>query len=143
MTVNVNESLPTLCKSMNLGKDSVHRVAVVNEKNVVVGIVSQFKILSFIYSKLKDSNLLKEKKIENNALKPAICCSKDSVVIECFEMLHSEVCILIFTMFIKWVIKRTQQKISGMPIVDKDGVLIGSFSASDIKVFCFSDVIYL
>lgn len=100
-----------------LSEKQLHRVAVVNAENSLVGVVSQLGALTFLYNKFQDNDALKQTKLsvsESQFSHPLITLTQGTSVYEAFQVLHSN-------------------KISGAPIVDASGALVESFSANDIK----------
>jgi CBS domain-containing protein len=115
-TISENAPLEEVLELLSVKQ--LHRVAVVNSENSVVGVVSQLGVLSFLYTNFQDNATLKQTKlqlVDSQFSQPLITIARETSVYEAFQVLHSN-------------------KISGVPVVDAEGNFLNSFSANDIKV---------
>lgn len=100
----------------NFSEDhTLHRVAVYSGEQLI-GVVTQFGVIAYLYSVLDKFEDVKNKVFDISAFreKPVYTCFPTESVVDIFERLYDK-------------------KITGMPVVDENGEIVGSFSASDIK----------
>jgi CBS domain-containing protein len=98
-----------------LSQKNVHRVAVTNEVKDVVGMMTQSRLVEYLYN---NKDKLKEKMTVTNAStiahKPVETINMNEFVIEAFKKI--------------W-----EKEVSGIAVVDNDGKLVGNISASDLN----------
>jgi len=92
----------------------VHRAAVTNEANDIVGLMTQSKLIEFLYHKraeLKDK--MSSIRAVDIARSPVASVNMNQFVIDAFKQI--------------W-----EQQISGVAVVDDEGTLVGNISATDL-----------
>ncbi|KAL7489718.1 hypothetical protein ACHAW6_015403 [Cyclotella cf. meneghiniana] len=110
------ENLVEICK--DLEKRGTHRVAIMDNSSgspACTGIISQSGLVDFIFHKCPPGSL--EEKISDAGIpykKDVAKISEEATAADAFELLDSK-------------------RLSGIAVVDEDGVLIGNTSARDIK----------
>jgi CBS domain-containing protein len=110
------ESLVEICKELE--KRGTHRVGIMDNSSgspVCTGIISQSGLVDFIFSKCPPCSL--EEKICDAGIpykKEVAMINEEATAADAFELLDSK-------------------RLSGIAVVDEDGVLIGNTSARDIK----------
>eukprot|EP01118_Nematostelium_gracile_P017451 TRINITY_DN745_c0_g1_i1.p1 TRINITY_DN745_c0_g1~~TRINITY_DN745_c0_g1_i1.p1 ORF type:complete len:335 (-),score=75.45 TRINITY_DN745_c0_g1_i1:148-1152(-) len=94
---------------------NLHRVPVVDDQGEVIGLVSQSKVIQFLYKNVERFPNATTAKVKNY-LKPmdVFSITADKTALEAFQLMQS-------------------QKVNGLAVVDDEGKLIGSLSASDLK----------
>ena len=94
---------------------TLHRVAVYAGQQLI-GVVTQFGVIAYLYSLLDQYPDFKNKVFDISGFKdkPVYTCFPTESVVDIFERLYDN-------------------KITGLPVVDENGEIVGSFSASDIK----------
>ena len=95
---------------------SVHRVEILDDSGQILDIVSQYRFIQF---------LMKHKE----QLPPAVLSTPVSAVSK-----RDVISVNMNEFMIDGLLKIHSHRISGMPIVDSHGKLVGSLSASDLKV---------
>jgi len=106
----LNSLMDMFSKDVNL-----HRVPIVDDEGQVIGIISQARVINYLYKNVEnfpDSAAVKVK----DYFKPTtvISITADKTAIDGYQLMVSK-------------------KVSGLAIVDMEGKLIGSLSASDLK----------
>jgi len=93
-----------------------HRLAVINDLNRVVGILTQSMIISMIRQNIHLLGPLRNQQIRDfeNLRFPVTTCKETDVAINCFN-------------------KMIEQGVSGLPIVNDDGVLTGAVTVKDLR----------
>jgi len=110
------ENLVEICKELE--KRGTHRVGIMDNSSgspVCTGIISQSGLVDFIFSKCPPGSL--EEKLSECGIpykKEVAKISDEATAADAFELLDSK-------------------RLSGIAVVDEDGVLIGNTSARDIK----------
>ena len=110
------ENLVEICKELE--KRGTHRVGIIDSSSgtpVCTGIISQSGLVDFIFSKCAPGSM--EQKISESSIpykKEVAKISEEATAADAFELLDSK-------------------RLSGIAVVDEDGVLIGNTSARDIK----------
>jgi len=89
-----------------------HRVAVVNEKKEVIGMLTQSKLLEFLWKRKSDYSDVMQEKL-NKFQKPVESINMKKFVIEAFTKI--------------W-----EKEVTGLAVVDDDGKLVGNISATDL-----------
>jgi len=114
--VNLTDSFATVLRSLTT--KGIHMVPVLNAEGAVAACVSQSSVIPFLKKHEERLAHLFGKKVSELKLgtSPVISISAKAPAIAAFKMM-------------------SQHGISGMAVVDDDGVLIGNISASDIKLF--------
>jgi len=114
-TVIGNDSLFAVVKQMTSQKP-IHRVMIINDQGELQGVISQFGVLQFLQKHLQElfpDLLKKEFKIDLSG--EVIVCNENDTVCNCMSILYDN-------------------RISGAPVVDNSGNVVGCFSATDVKV---------
>ncbi|KAL9648718.1 hypothetical protein ABK040_003656 [Willaertia magna] len=112
--INQDKSLYDAC--CILVKEKSHRCPVLDNDGKMVSILTQAQIVNFLALHLHDLEELGHQKVGNLNLGTSfvVTCGKQERTIDCFK-------------------KMQQHKVSGLPVVDATGILIGNLSARDIK----------
>jgi len=112
--INIDDSLFTLLKSMVVM--GLHRMPVFRDKGHIVGVVSQFDVITYLYKNAKYLDFTCYLKLDSFKLdkRPVITIQQSAPVIEAFKLIIN-------------------QKITGVAVVDADGHLVNNISASDLK----------
>jgi len=114
--VNMSDHFSTVLRALTT--KGIHMVPVMNAEGAVAACVSQSSVIPFLKKHEERLAHLFSKKVHELKLgtSPVISISAKAPAIEAFKMM-------------------SQNRISGMAVVDEDGMLIGNISASDIKLF--------
>jgi len=89
-----------------------HRVVVINESKQIVGLLTQTKLIEFLFKRRKDWPEVMQQRVQN-LQKPVESINMKEFVISAFK-------------------KMWEKEVSGLAIVDNNGTLVGNISASDI-----------
>ena len=113
---SVDESSNLLDALKVMVEKQCHRVLVLNSRGEIVSMITQSRILQFL-STMTDSLPDNEKSIHQLGLGfKTVCTVQDNcTVYDAFK-------------------KMKEAKVPALPVVDKDGILIGNLSANDLKV---------
>ena len=118
-SVKTSDSLAVVLELLaKKGPGRIKRVAVVNDEGVVVNIVSQTTLVSFLSTLLAQHSLYLGRSVEELHLgsSPVLCIADSAPAIEAFKMMDSK-------------------QVTGLGIVDSHGKLVGNVSARDLKIF--------
>jgi len=103
-TASLNELLTTLSNS--------HRVVVINENKKVIGMITQSKMIEFLYKRRSNWTDIMHQRVQN-LQKSVESINMKEFVIEAFKRI--------------W-----EKQISGLAVVNDEGILVGNISASDL-----------
>lgn len=115
--VKASDSLVHVCELLGSRSSKLKRVAVVDDKDQVIGIVSQTTLVAFLSKELSHASLA-AKSVEELALgtSPVIALEDSVPALEAFRVMDAK-------------------RITGLAIVDGHGRLVGNLSARDLKLF--------
>jgi CBS domain-containing protein len=106
----ISQEEPLKCLIQLLSKH--HRVAIVNDKYDVIQILTQSKLVEFLYKNRRFFPEAMHQRVDN-LQKPVECINQKEFVMEAFKRI--------------W-----DKEVSGLAVVNDDGVLTGNISASDL-----------
>jgi CBS domain-containing protein len=114
--VQLSDRFQTVLRALTT--KGIHMVPVMNAEGDVAACVSQSSVIPFLKKHAERLSHLFSKTVQELKLgtSPVISISDKAPAIEAFKIM-------------------SQHRISGMAVVDEEGVLIGNISASDIKLF--------
>lgn len=114
--VRMEDTLLVVCDVM-VGT-GVHRVPVVDDKGVVTAIISQSTIIAFLHSHAADLKAEFSQTVGGLKLgsRPCLCVKSNQTAKAAFELIYSK-------------------NISGIGVIDHEGILVGNTSSSDLKLY--------
>jgi len=97
-----------------LSKGNIHRVIATNEDNGAIGFVTQFQMIEFLHKNWKNLNVEAKKSVTWKKQVGVIQIQQTESVLRAFQLIVSK-------------------GVSGIAVVDHNGVLVGGLSANDLK----------
>jgi len=116
LTVKCDEPLSTIMERFSNGV-SHHRIPVANNKDIV-GIITQSRVINFLSKQLPKVPHIANRTLRdwytNNESEPVPCINSKEKAVNAFRTM-------------------VDKRVSGLAVVNDDGIMIGCISASDIK----------